>query len=275
MIILNLNWINLKNEILLKSRFYPWGEPSINLNDFIDINLLKNKEVIISTRIENFLDFWLIIGLLSSLKQLNCGVYNLIIPYLPWCRQDKKEDGLPFTLELYRDILASYNIKEITTYDIHSEKAFFLFNEKIKIRNITNFEIWKDIIIFEKNKRNELLIIWPDEGSKNRLKEYNEKLNIEIKYWEKIRNNWLVTNLEIQDLNIENKKIIVLDDICDWGKTVIELAKKINSKNLTLIITHWIFSKGVDELFKYYKKIITTNSRKTNFDKVKYYDLKI
>jgi phosphoribosylpyrophosphate synthetase len=59
----------------------------------------------------------------------------------------------------------------------------------------------------------------------------------------------------------EGRDCIIVDDICDGGRTFIEIAKQLpNTNSLTLVITHGIFSKGLKELEAYFDKIITTNS---------------
>lgn len=260
--VLNLNGIYFENEIKIKTRFYPWGEPSINLNDFLNVEEIKNNSVNISTRITNSSDFLSLIALLSSLKQINVFVQNLFIPYFPWCRQDRIELWMPFSIEMYRDILNWYKIWTIITLDIHSLESYNILNKSFNIKNISNFDIWKEVVIEEQSKWNKVIIVWPDKWCKDRLQEYKEKLWIEVYYWNKVRKNWIVTSLSI-DLpkNIgEGYKIIVIDDICDWWTSAIELAKIINSKNKELYVTHWIYSKGTEELSKYYNKLITTES---------------
>lgn len=273
MITLNLNGISLENEIVLKSRFYPWWEPSLNLNNFLDISLIKNSKVIITTRIDNFLDFWNLLSLLSSLKQLSCIVEYLIIPYFPGWRQDKIEEGLPYTLELYRDILSEFKINNIITFDLHSNKAFNILKEKFNITNISNFDIWKEEI--KKESINNLIILWPDKWSESKLKEYKDILWINVYFWNKLREQGKVKKIEIDSTQFNNNsEIIIIDDICDWGATVIELAKKLSNFNLKLFVTHGIFSKGFEELNKYFKEIKTTNSKNSNITMLDSVDLK-
>lgn len=61
-----------------------------------------------------------------------------------------------------------------------------------------------------------------------------------------------------------DKKIVVIDDLCDGGATFIEAGKILNEmypdNDLYLAVYHGLFTKGFDELGKYYKKIFTTNS---------------
>ena len=77
--------------------------------------------------------------------------------------------------------------------------------------------------------------------------------------------------LEINDSEENVKKIV--DDICDGGRTFIELAKEIKKQTNTpiyLIVTHGIFSAGFDKLSDELDGIFCTNSVKDiDFETVK------
>ena len=56
-------------------------------------------------------------------------------------------------------------------------------------------------------------------------------------------------------------RYLVMDDICDGGATFLKLREAIDSRvGLDLYVTHGLFTKGVDELYKGYKNIFCTNS---------------
>ena len=67
-----------------------------------------------------------------------------------------------------------------------------------------------------------------------------------------------------------SKNFVICDDICDGGRTFIEIAKAIQevrprsifNDKIYLCVTHGIFSAGFEELEKYFTAIFTTNSVK-------------
>ena len=69
---------------------------------------------------------------------------------------------------------------------------------------------------------------------------------------------------------IKSKNFVICDDICDGGRTFIEIAKAIRNirpeevfgDNIYLVVTHSIFSAGFEELEKWFTGIYTTNSVK-------------
>ena len=76
-----------------------------------------------------------------------------------------------------------------------------------------------------------------------------------------------VTNGKITgtSINVESLKGLpcyIVDDICDGGRTFVELAKILKEKNcgdIYLYVSHGIFSNGTDGLVKNIKQICTTN----------------
>jgi ribose-phosphate pyrophosphokinase len=75
--------------------------------------------------------------------------------------------------------------------------------------------------------------------------------------------NILRTEIPVLDQH-EKLKYVIVDDICDGGRTFIELAKAIHNSRPTaevyLVVTHGIFSSGFLELSREIKKVYCTNS---------------
>ena len=73
-----------------------------------------------------------------------------------------------------------------------------------------------------------------------------------------------IEKLEVYSKDLKNLPCIIIDDIADGAASFIfcvkELQKIQNYKNSFLVVSHGIFSKGFDELFKYFDGIYCTNS---------------
>jgi len=107
-------------------------------------------------------------------------------------------------------------------------------------------------------------VIFPDAGAATR---YNIKhSNIAIGSKVRDQDTGWITHYELEGKVWGN--VIVVDDLCDGGKTFELLAQSIfdptrnypNIERLDLSITHGIFSKGLDKLMRWYNTIFTTNS---------------
>ncbi len=75
-----------------------------------------------------------------------------------------------------------------------------------------------------------------------------------------------IEKLEVYSENLKNLPNIIIDDIADGAASFIfcvkELQKIQNYKNSFLVVSHGIFSKGLQDLKKYFDGIYTTNSYK-------------
>jgi ribose-phosphate pyrophosphokinase len=79
-------------------------------------------------------------------------------------------------------------------------------------------------------------------------------------------------------INPNATDIILIDDICDGGRTFIEMARKLRedkiltNHNLHLVVTHGIFSNGMEVIHQEFKTVYVKNlvvSNKSSFRDVK------
>ena len=64
--------------------------------------------------------------------------------------------------------------------------------------------------------------------------------------------------------SVEGKNLLIIDDICDGGGTFIGLAEALRAtetpEDISLYVTHGMFTKGYDGLLKCFSTIYTTNT---------------
>ena len=68
----------------------------------------------------------------------------------------------------------------------------------------------------------------------------------------------MLTEKNNRETTVKNKNLIIIDDICDGGRTFIEIAKILRERDcgkLYLYVTHGIFAKGLDVLRPYFDHI--------------------
>ena len=113
-----------------------------------------------------------------------------------------------------------------------------------------------------------ICLVSPDAGAYKKIFDVAKKFNIEnIITATKVRDirSGNIIRTEIPTLNQhDDLKYVIIDDICDGGRTFIELAKAIKGSRPTakvyLVVTHGIFSAGFEQLNQYFEGIYTTNS---------------
>jgi len=115
------------------------------------------------------------------------------------------------------------------------------------------------------------VLVSPDAGANKKvLKVAQQYKGLDIIYCDKKRDTRTgkITDTIVHPGHgsIRNKKLLIVDDICDGGMTFIKIAEAMNSfgpEAIYLYVTHGIFSKGYQVLFDAgIDKIYTTDSFK-------------
>lgn len=210
---------------------------------------------------------WEVFHLFQLLTLLPSG-YKLVMPYLPFARQDKSVGNTnTFARQVLLDILYhQFHVHEILCVDPHSKNVFG--NGSKNFLNITDMRLQN--VMFTKALSENEIICFPDKGAKLRYG-FNNKPVI---FFNKVRNqqSGVIESIELDSMNgfklsdIENKKIIIIDDLCDGGGTFVKAAKVLEQYNpleVNLAITHGIFSaqNGILNLLENgINKIYTTNT---------------
>ena len=168
----------------------------------------------------------------------------LYIDYLPYARQDKLvSNNTTFSLWPMIQIINIYGYEKVTILDPHS----LMFIETVK----NSTAIYPRDQVYNAVKETQAdFICYPDKGAKNKYSSIYK--DISFVYAEKTRNQLIgeITGLKLFG-NVENKNILIVDDICDGGKTFIELTKILyenKAKYVSLFVTHGLFSKGLAPL---------------------------
>lgn len=179
----------------------------------------------------------------EELSHLNQLVYllgrevrkHLYMPFLPYGRQDKPPyDSLfPFI-----DLLKSMQFESIATLDAHSDVWPFLSISP------------RDYILKAFESSCSDVVIYPDKGAEDRYGDILPGISY-VKERDPLTGNiishFLGPNIRV---GLENKKVLIVDDICDGGRTFTGIAKDLKDicPEINLYVTHGIFSKGIQVL---------------------------
>jgi ribose-phosphate pyrophosphokinase len=275
---ITLNLISLeKSKIKYKISKFPDGQQQLQFED-TQIGLIKgytnpnfDYQIIIKSRLNNFNDLELICCAVASLRELNIEKIHLYTPYFLGSRSDRKfeEGSNNYLKSVICPIINSLNFKSVTVMDPHSDVLEACLNNFNKINNFALVDDALSYIIGE-GEEDQIVLVSPDAGAYKKVfdvaKEFNiEKIITATKVRDMKTGNILHTEIPVLDQH-NNLKYIIIDDICDGGRTFVELAKAIKAGRPTakiyLIVTHGIFSAGYDQLSEYVDRVYTTNSYK-------------
>jgi len=225
-----------QEEVKYATTIFPDGTSQvwkIELPRDIDNSLIQVKWLF-----ENEAELIHVCQLVQLLKAEACTINTLHVPYLPYGRQDKEiSNGQSFALNTFKTILLSLGINNIVTFDAHSNSEY-----------ISSIPATK----FHKSIFNHDVVCFPDKGAAVRYGTADAFGNEPIIYCEKIRNQATgeITGLKVVGATPDllfNKRVLIVDDICDGGMTFIKVAealKTFNPLQIDLAVSHGLFSKG-------------------------------
>lgn len=196
-------------------------------------------------------------------------VTKLIMLYVPYARQDRAcEAGEAFSLAVFARRLNALEFNEVIVADPHSDVTPAL------IKNITIIpqeRIVKCMLDFYINQMN-FALVSPDGGALKKIFKVAKELGgVDVFCAEKIRDtsNGAILRTEIPVQDFEGRHLIIVDDICDGGRTFVELAKILRERNagiIDLYATHGIFSRGLDNLENLIQNVHSLNVWEDNLE---------
>lgn len=286
--ILNLVYPD-ENEIIFTKNSYPDGQNNLVINPYsvAEIKTIMETDelsVQIKSRLNNWLDLELIVCTVASLRELGVEEIHLYTPYIMGARSDRKfeEGGNNYLKDVICPIINSLNFKTVTCIDPHSD----VLEACIKgFRKESNLELVKWTtrelfgVISEKglNSQYPCILISPDAGASKKIYKIAEQIGYkgDIITCGKDRDTEGKLTKTVVPMPYDgfDRDYIIIDDICDGGRTFINIAERIKeyyknnaqdfenySPKIYLIVTHGIFSAGFEELSKYFDGIFCTNS---------------
>ena len=218
-------WINGKE---VEVNHYPDNTQLLK----IDINKLYfyEESATIRWRYENdeeCMTLWYIVNHIKSHKNINFPI-NLSLMYIPNARMDRvKKDDEVFTLKYFAQFINSMNFNCVYVIDPHSYVSEALF-DRIYKKNLSFDYIWRWFEEKDNIDLENVMLYFPDDGAYKRYKDIFTGDN--ILYGKKNR-DWdtgKILGLNVHDKNgnevpnysIENKTILMIDDIISYGGTL-------------------------------------------------------
>lgn len=181
---------------------------------------------------------------------------ELKCPYLPYGRQDRVcAAGEAFALEVMANLLNTQNYLRVEVWDAHSKVS----QEKVqRCANVPAADLMPAHIT------DGATIVAPDMGGRTRAQQCADVFRRPIIYASKVRNpaNGEITGTTVDSDYVGARDFLIVDDICDGGRTFIELAKvlrPLTTGKIKLWVTHGIFSKGFEVFNGFIDEIYTAN----------------
>jgi ribose-phosphate pyrophosphokinase len=258
-----------QSDIQFKISKFPDGQQTIDLLN--SRGSVQGTDVVIYSRIKNFCDIELIIAANQLLRELAVKTVHLYVPYFLGARSDRKfhELGINYLKTVICPVINSQKFDSVIVLDPHSNVLEGCLNN---FEKVNNHLIVKYALMHIDNKpeaQSRIVLVSPDAGAYGKIFDVAQNFdirNVVTAMKHRDIKTGQITHTEVPNIDQygENHKFVIIDDICDGGRTFIELAKAIRKHNaiseIYLIVTHGIFSAGFDELGKHFTKIYSSNS---------------
>jgi ribose-phosphate pyrophosphokinase len=193
-------------------------------------------------------------SLLSDVARFRNERFVLMLPYLPAARADR---GIPAGGAMYAEFVNTMRADEVIVIDPHSEVVPGFVNN---VHTLDGVELVERAI--EGNVFNG--VIAPDAGAGARALRVAAHLGLDLYQAHKKRDfdTGKLLSYEMDSSLPMSGKYLVVDDICDGGGTfkLLADASGLFRDQLSLWVTHGIFSGNANTLGAYYKDIFTTDS---------------
>lgn len=281
----SLDLTNLENsDIKYKVSNFPDGQQAITL-DLENTNFESEPQsVTIKSRLNSFLDLELIVCANQALIELGVKHHSfklkeisLYVPYFLGARSDRKflNGQSNYLKTVIAPIINLQKFSRVTILDPHSDVLEACINN---FQKITNVSFAKDAISDINGK---ITLVSPDAGALKKIYDVASAVDCtDVIVANKLRDlkTGKIIRTEVPGINDDisfsgepaSKNFVICDDICDGGRTFIEIAKAIRdvrtkeifNDKIYLVVTHGIFTAGFEELEKWFTGVYTTNSVK-------------
>lgn len=267
-----IRMISFKENFVQDIKYFVFNGGEVQVSVPETVRDWADTQIMIQGWLQNSADVMALLLATDALRRLYTGInldVHLQLFYFPYARQDREMvRGEALSVKVFADLINAQHYASVTVLDPHSDVTAALLD---RVLVMDQAHIWKQAR-FEygapmdhMHDFRETIFVAPDAGAMKKVQKLAETFEAKgVLFAHKVRDvrTGKITHTEFHG-DIEDQHVLVIDDICDGGRTFIELAKVLqlqDPKSLDLFVTHGIFSQGYEELKAYYGRIYSTNS---------------
>lgn len=278
----NISIIRAGKPVGLNVFDFPGGEIGVKLDLGVLGFLAAAPSQTVVARIQGARDFMALVLVTDALRQLDATPIDLVMPYVPYARQDRVcVPGESFSLKVFAGLINGLAFNSVTVLDPHSDVTSALID---RLKVITQKQVvhrWDELC--NRLRAPGVTLVSPDAGANKKTASIAGYLgHVDFIRADKRRDlgtGKIVETIVYAD-DLTGQTMAIVDDIIDGGKTFIELAKVLKAKGATRVVlfaTHGILSKDVDVLYEGgIDEVWTTTSFKTGYDTgIKVFDINL
>jgi ribose-phosphate pyrophosphokinase len=180
--------------------------------------------------------------MIDAMKRASAGRINAVIPYYGYARQDRKAKARdPITAKLVANLLSKAGADRVVTMDLHASQIQGYFD--IPVDHLLGIPIL--VKYFREKHLDNLVVVSPDIGSVTRARNMAHPLDAPIAIVDKRRPKANVSEIMNIIGDIEDKNVILVDDMIDTAGTITNAAnalKELGAKEVYACATHPVLS---------------------------------
>lgn len=209
----------------------------------------------------------------DALRRSSAARITAVIPYFGYARQDRRTKArTPISAKLVSNLIAEAGVERVLTVDLHAAQIQGFFD--IPVDNLYASPVFALDVMHHFQDMSDVMVVSPDVGGVARARELAKRIGADLAIVDKRRDR----PGEISEMtvigNVEGRKCIIVDDICDTAGTLCKAADTLMEQGATEVhsyITHGVLSGPAVERItaSSMKQLVITDSIHTNGEVVK------
>lgn len=188
---------------------------------------------------ENLMELLLMV---DAAKRASADTIVAVVPYFGWARQDRKDKPrVSIAAKLVADLLSVAGIDRLITMDLHADQIQGFFN--VPVDHLYASSIF--IPYLESLHLKDMVIASPDVGGAKRANSYAKYFDVPLVLCHKQRAKANVVEKMTVIGEVENKNVVLVDDIVDTAGTITKAADLLlqaGAKSVRALASHPVMS---------------------------------
>lgn len=184
---------------------------------------------------------------IDTAKRASADYITAVIPYFGFARQDRKDKSrVPITAKLIANLLSTAGANRVMTMDLHADQIQGFFD--IPVDHLRSEAIFKPFL--KQQSLENSLFACADVGGVKRARNYAKAFNTDLVICDKSRSKPNEVNTMTVIGDVDDKDVILVDDIVDTAGTLCFAAGALREKgarSVKVLCTHPVLSGNAYE----------------------------
>ncbi|HOP92381.1 ribose-phosphate pyrophosphokinase [Acetivibrio thermocellus] len=237
------------------------GETAINIDEVVrgsDVFIIQSTCPPVN---DNLVELLIMI---DAVKRASAGRITAVIPYFGYARQDRKSKARdPISAKLVANLITTAGADRVLTMDLHAPQLQGFFD--IPLDHLLGGNILANYFLEKFGDMSDVVVVSPDVGSVSRSRKFAQRLDVPLAIIDKRRPKANVSEIMNIIGDVDNKRVILVDDLIDTGGTIVNAANalmEIGAKEVYACCTHGLLSGPAIDRIKEspIKQLVTLNT---------------